>query len=180
MRFAWSRNWSHGSVGRAHRSHRWGHRFESCCDHQHGKSLRNQGLSSFLYSPQRCSKPPRRRDFPRCKRFAPSTKLRDFRVAQGKIYRMIGELTHIRRENRASDARADVRTFDTGSDHVLGIGRYYDGQKLLALLNFSTSEQTASTDGQGCLTNLCSGEAAGDTVRLLPCGFVWLAASAQA
>ena len=25
---------SHGSVGRAHRSHRWGHRFESCCDHQ--------------------------------------------------------------------------------------------------------------------------------------------------
>lgn len=25
--------WSHGSVGRAHRSHRWGHRFESCCDH---------------------------------------------------------------------------------------------------------------------------------------------------
>ena len=24
---------SHGSVGRAHRSHRWGHRFESCCDH---------------------------------------------------------------------------------------------------------------------------------------------------
>ena len=70
--------WSHGSVGRAHRSHRWGHRFESCCDHQHGKSLRNQGLSSFLYSPPGCSKPPRRRDFPRCKRFAPSTKLRDF------------------------------------------------------------------------------------------------------
>ncbi len=26
--------WSHGSVGRAYRSHRWGHRFESCCDHQ--------------------------------------------------------------------------------------------------------------------------------------------------
>ena len=25
---------SQGSVGRAHRSHRWGHRFESCCDHQ--------------------------------------------------------------------------------------------------------------------------------------------------
>ena len=28
-----SKIWSHGSVGRAHRSHRWGHRFESCCDH---------------------------------------------------------------------------------------------------------------------------------------------------
>jgi len=22
-----------GRLGRAHRSHRWGHRFESCCDH---------------------------------------------------------------------------------------------------------------------------------------------------
>lgn len=50
---------------------------------------------------------------------------------------MIGELTRIRRENRAFDARADVWTFDTDSDHVLGIGRYFEGQKLLALLNFS-------------------------------------------
>ncbi len=37
---------SHGSVGRAHRSHRWGHRFESCCDHQ-AEALENQGLLSY-------------------------------------------------------------------------------------------------------------------------------------
>ena len=36
--------WSHGSVGRAHRSHRWGHRFESCCDH--AQTIRN-GWSVF-------------------------------------------------------------------------------------------------------------------------------------
>ena len=35
----------------AHRSHRWGHRFESCCDHQPKKVLENQGLSSFLSAP---------------------------------------------------------------------------------------------------------------------------------
>lgn len=29
-----SKIWSHGSVGRAHRSHRWGHWFESSTDHQ--------------------------------------------------------------------------------------------------------------------------------------------------
>ncbi|MBR1606076.1 MAG: APC family permease [Clostridia bacterium] len=39
------------SMGRAHRSHRWGHRFESCCDHQPGKVLRNQGFFFFLLSP---------------------------------------------------------------------------------------------------------------------------------
>ena len=32
-----------GVLGRAHRSHRWGHRFESCCDHQ--KTLENTQFS---------------------------------------------------------------------------------------------------------------------------------------
>ena len=36
---------SHGSVGRAHRSHRWGHRFESCCDHHIPQP---KGLGDFL------------------------------------------------------------------------------------------------------------------------------------
>ena len=44
-------SWSHGSVGRAHRSHRWGHRFESCCDHQPEKVLRNQGFFFFPFFP---------------------------------------------------------------------------------------------------------------------------------
>ena len=35
-----------GQYGRAHRSHRWGHRFESCCDHQNPRS---KGLGFFLY-----------------------------------------------------------------------------------------------------------------------------------
>ena len=39
-------SWSHGSVGRAHRSHRWGHRFESCCDH-HNLS-ENYSFQTFL------------------------------------------------------------------------------------------------------------------------------------
>ena len=48
-----ARIWSHGSVGRAHRSHRWGHRFESCCDHQPEKVLRNQGFFFFSSPLQR-------------------------------------------------------------------------------------------------------------------------------
>ena len=37
----------HGSVGRAHRSHRWGRWFESNC-HHHSQALVDQGLASFL------------------------------------------------------------------------------------------------------------------------------------
>ena len=41
--------WSHGSVGRAHRSHRWGHRFESCCDHHAPGKLACQVFSYLPY-----------------------------------------------------------------------------------------------------------------------------------
>ena len=40
----------HGSVGRAHRSHRWGRWFESNCHHQ-AQALVDQGLASF-YPPR--------------------------------------------------------------------------------------------------------------------------------
>ncbi|MBP3522188.1 MAG: alpha-amylase family protein [Clostridia bacterium] len=93
---------------------------------------------------------------------------------QGKVYRMIGELTRIRRGNRAFDARANVWTFDTGSDHVLGIGRYFEGQKLLALLNFCDRELEVSLDGQEVYMNLRSGERVSGCVKLPPCGFAWL------
>ena len=87
---------------------------------------------------------------------------------------MIGELTRIRREKRAFDARADVWTFDTGSDHVLGIGRCFEGQKLLTLLNFCDRELEVSLDGQEVYMNLRSGERVSGCVKLPPCGFAWL------
>ena len=44
---------SHGSVGRAHRSHRWGHRFESCCDHQLNPHvlIQSMRISFCIYRP---------------------------------------------------------------------------------------------------------------------------------
>ena len=39
--------WCHGSVGRAHRSHRWGHRFESCCDHQQSNLVKQVAFFMF-------------------------------------------------------------------------------------------------------------------------------------
>ena len=93
---------------------------------------------------------------------------------QGRVYRMIGGLTRIRRENRAFNAQADVWTIDTGSDHVLGVGRYFAGQKLLALFNFSDREQRIVLDGQESCQNACSGETVNGAVKLQACSFVWL------
>ena len=46
------------------------------------------------------------------------------------------------------DPKADCWTFDTGSDHVLGVGRYRQGEKLLALFNFDLSDcQVHLNDG---------------------------------
>ena len=51
---------SHGSVGRAHRSHRWGHRFESCCDHQ--KSLEIKHFRGFSFCTNEPCVPHRKRN----------------------------------------------------------------------------------------------------------------------
>jgi len=53
------------------------------------------------------------------------------------IFQELGKLEKIRSENRVFHVNADVWTFDTGSSHVLGIGRYLDGKELLAYFNFS-------------------------------------------
>ncbi len=45
-----TRSWSVGSVGRAHRSHRWGHWFESSTDHQKPPSQEG-GFFRLSFSP---------------------------------------------------------------------------------------------------------------------------------
>lgn len=89
---------------------------------------------------------------------------------QGKIYGMIRRLTKLRGENRVFDAHADVWTFDTQSEYVLGIGRYYQGQKLLAMFNFGGQEHSYSPDGG--YVDMFSGEQS-SLIKLPPFGFVW-------
>jgi len=60
-----------------------------------------------------------------------------------KLFSFITRLARIRQNHRVFDHRADVWTVETNNDHVLGIGRYFQGKKLIALFNFSENEQTA-------------------------------------
>ena len=73
------------------------------------------------------------------------------------------------------DSEGDTWLLDTGNVHVLGIGRYYRGEQLLALFNFSDQPQKAWLRDEKIYTDLISGkEGDAGTVRLDARGFRWL------
>lgn len=100
----------------------------------------------------------------------------DGTTRQGKQFMGLCHLEEIRAQEPAFDARADVWTFDTGSSHVLGVGRWYQGRKLIAFFNFSQEFVTVSSPEQGSFKELIYG---GDfdnlsRVELFPYGFAWM------
>lgn len=94
---------------------------------------------------------------------------------EGKIFHAIGQLVQLRRDNRVFHADADIWTLDTYNDHVLGIGRYYQGQKLLAFFNFSELGQIAWVNEEEAYTDLLTGkDRPARGVSLPGYGFAWL------
>ena len=64
---------------------------------------------------------------------------------------------------------------ETGCDHILGIGRYRKGRKLIALFNFSPEPQTAHIAEHEEYVELWSSQPVrAKDVRLDGYGFVWL------
>ena len=70
-------------------------------------------------------------------------KRHDLNTRQGKFYTALSKLTQIRSKYKVFDSNADTWIVETYNDHILGIGRYYEGQKLIALFNFSENDETA-------------------------------------
>ncbi len=102
-------------------------------------------------------------------------KRHDLTTREGRIFHGIQELVAIRREFGVFESEADTWTVETWNDQVLGIGRYYNGEKLIALFNFSDKEQTAWINEVEDYVNLLNGEickASGWTLK--PYDFVWL------
>ena len=62
---------------------------------------------------------------------------------QGRIFKALRKLEKARAEYDVFDDRADIWIVEPWNDHILGIGRYYRKQKLIALFNFSEETQTA-------------------------------------
>lgn len=85
--------------------------------------------------------------------------IRDMDTVQGKIFQGLSRLEEIRRTEKVFMSNADTWTIETWDISVLCIGRYFDGEKIIGLFNFSEHDKTAwinETDGD--YVELISGE----------------------
>lgn len=94
---------------------------------------------------------------------------------EGRIFEGLRTLERIRAEHDAFDDQADVWLLETGNEHVLGIGRYFAGEQLLALFNFSDTQQQAYVDDPKSYDDALTGESrTAMTVTIPAGGFRWL------
>ena len=73
--------------------------------------------------------------------WALAEKRKDPKTIQGRTFAMLRQLEQIRAREPIFRADAAFYGFDTGSDHVLGVIREREGQRLTALFNFSEEPQ---------------------------------------
>ena len=106
--------------------------------------------------------------------WAQAEKIDDPAAAEAKIFHGLHKLERLRKTHRAFSAQADFWTFDTGSDRVLGLGRWLDGEKLIGLFNFGDESHTVSLT-ETC-RDLVTGSAVDRTLELPAQGFFWLTA----
>ena len=94
---------------------------------------------------------------------------------EGTAFSTLRRLLAARAECPAFSRNADVWLLDTNNGQVLGIGRYCQGEQLLALFNFSNECQTAWTLDPREYQDMTTGEITdAGTVLLPPAGFRWL------
>ena len=95
----------------------------------------------------------------------------------GELFRRLGQLEQIRKTEKAFVSNADTWTVETGDRSVLCIGRYFEGEMLIGLFNFSEFEKTLRITEDGIWADLISKEEqeAGKEPVLLPAyGFCYL------
>lgn len=94
---------------------------------------------------------------------------------QKRLFDGIKKLTTIRAKHRVFDSAADAWIVETWNEHVLGIGRYYNGEKLIALFNFGDYEETAWINEEGNYKNALTGKKCVAKDIVIPAhDFIWL------
>lgn len=82
----------------------------------------------------------------------------DSDTVQGALFQALKKMEEIRSSYEVFSGAADVWTLETWEQSVLCIGRYYKGQKLIAVFNFSEYDKTAWIDeDEELYTDLLSG-----------------------
>lgn len=94
---------------------------------------------------------------------------------EGRLFSSLRKLERLRKDHRVFDGGADVWLVQAGDDSILGIGRYYEGEKLVGLYNFSETEKTVSVGELGDYMDLLTDEDIDKTaVTIQSGGFVWM------
>lgn len=102
-------------------------------------------------------------------------KRKSVKSKEGRVFKELRKLEKLRAKYRVFDSAADVWVLETYNDHVLGIGRYFQGEKLIALFNFSSSEQTAWINEVEDYKDLMGNtKIAAKAVSLAGYGFKWM------
>jgi amylosucrase len=94
---------------------------------------------------------------------------------QERICTALQKLRTIRSSHPVFDSDADTWIVEPYNDHILGIGRYYKGEKLIALFNFSEEDQTAWVNESETYYDLMTGlERPAIAVGIPANSFAWL------
>ncbi len=106
--------------------------------------------------------------------WAKAEKRNDPNSREGKLFDGLRRLEKIRARNKTFRSDADVLTFDTGNDAVLGILRTGEDGPVAMLFNFSETPQTAVNPCRGGTDIAGGGVYYSGIIQLAPYGFVWL------
>ncbi len=103
-------------------------------------------------------------------------KLSDKGSVESRIFGQLNRLEKLRRKEKAFVSYADAWTLETGDRNVLGIGRSYNGEKILGVFNFSEYEKQVSLDREeGAFADLLAGGPVDKhQITLEPYGFYYL------
>ncbi len=100
----------------------------------------------------------------------------DPETVEGKMFQRLNQLEEIRKSEKVFVTNANVWTVETWEQGVLCIGRYFEGEKLFGLFNFSEYDKIAwINEIDGNYVDLISGEAIQPAgVHIQPFGFYYL------
>ena len=95
---------------------------------------------------------------------------------EAKIFNGLSKLETLRREHRAFSADADFWTFDTGSDQILGLGRWHEGEGLIGLFHFGETDTFVELP-EGTYQDLLTGVFYRQHAKVIAGDFLWLIAA---
>ncbi|MDE6844160.1 MAG: alpha-amylase family protein [Lachnospiraceae bacterium] len=101
--------------------------------------------------------------------------IQDTDTVQGKIFQGLSRLEQIRKTEKVFVSSADTWTIETKDQSVLCIGRYFDGEKMIGLFNFSEYDKTAwIQENDGEYVELISGKKMKlNDIKILAYGFYY-------